>query len=75
MKRAFEDPGRWLAAYDRGEYCHSPIGGGPGAALYGESAIPEAYVRSRWTDRFEISEYINDTRRCFQNVIVARKPE
>jgi len=73
---AFVGTEEWLARYDSGEYCHSPIGGDAGLSsdFYGETCIPETYVRSRWSDRFEICEYIRaDWRRLRQNAIVARR--
>jgi SAM-dependent methyltransferase len=71
---AFMDTGEALRQYDRGEYCHSPVGGGtalPGS-FYGETCIPAEYVRTHWTDRFSFREFISDER-CSQNVIVAQK--
>ncbi len=74
---AFIGNSEWLARYDRGEFCHSPIGGGDGdldATFYGETCIHEAYVRNNWTDRFEICEYFHaDFIRLWQDAIVARK--
>ena len=73
---AFVGAEDWLARYDRGEYCHDSVGGGEALSktFYGETCIPEAYVRERWPDRFLIREYISDSTRCPQNVIVAQKP-
>ena len=74
---AFVGTSDWLVRYDRGEFCHSPIGGGGELApsFYGESCIPEAYVRRRWTDRFEIREYAPpDFATRWQTFIVGRKP-
>jgi len=73
---AFVSTADWLARYDRGEFCHSPVGGGGELAtsFYGESCLSEAYVRRRWTDRFEICEYAPpdyDTR--WQTFIVGRR--
>jgi SAM-dependent methyltransferase len=73
---AFQGTEAWLARYGRGEYCHSPVGGG--AALsseyYGESCIPEAYVRRRWSDRFDVREYTEaDGEWLWQNLIVAQR--
>lgn len=75
-KLAFSNPSFWLEKYDRGEYCHSPVGGGTTleASFYGETCIPEAYVRREWSNRFEIREYLHtDRKRLYQDVIVARK--
>jgi len=59
----------WLADYDDGRYCFEPL---PGMAWWGETCISRAYVLRHWTKYFEIVEYIDDPRRCPQNVIVAR---
>jgi SAM-dependent methyltransferase len=66
----FVDTRRWLAAYDAGEYCYEPL---PGLVDWGETCIPEAYVRRHWTRHFTIRAFIDDPRRCTQNVIVARR--
>ena len=73
---AFVGAEDWLARYDRGEYCHDSVGGGEALSktFYGETCIPEAYVRQQWSNRFLLREYISDTTRCPQNVIVAQKP-
>ena len=54
---AFEGTEGWLRCYDGGEYSHSPIGGSGALSsdYYGETCIPESYVRRRWSDRFEVS--------------------
>ncbi len=66
----FADTPRWLAAYDEGRYCYEPL---PGMVDWGEACIPKAYVRAHWATRFKILDYIDDPRRCPQNVIVARR--
>lgn len=73
---AFEGTEKWLAHYDRGEYCHSPVGGGAvlSTEFYGETCIPEAYVRRRWSDRFDVREVLHaDGESLWQNLIVAQK--
>jgi SAM-dependent methyltransferase len=70
------DTAEWLARFDRGEFVHSPIGGGAGldTDFYGETCIPEAYVRNRWSDRFQIREYLEpDFKQRFQSVIAVQK--
>ena len=71
---AFKETQAALQRYDRGEYCHSPVGGGEAlsGSFYGETCIPAEYVRKHWTDRFNFREFISDER-CPQNVIVAQK--
>ncbi|MBN2577686.1 MAG: methyltransferase domain-containing protein [Pirellulales bacterium] len=72
---AFPDTQHWLAAYDRGEFCHTPTGGGVNLSesFYGETCIPKAYAATRWSDRFQLLDFIDDRAICAQNVIVARK--
>lgn len=74
--KAFVEPEKWLAKYDAGEFCHSPIGANMELteSFYGESCIPAGYVEKRWSDRFEPREYLYvDMRTRWQNVIVAQK--
>jgi SAM-dependent methyltransferase len=73
---AFHGTEAWLERYDGGEYCHTPTGGGPQLSneYYGESCISEAYVRRRWSDRFDVRAYIEaDEEWLFQNLIVAQR--
>jgi SAM-dependent methyltransferase len=71
---SFLDTDAALAAYDRGEFCHSAVGGGDGLGddFFGETCVPEAYARGHWAPNFEIVEYISDKAKCWQDVIVAR---
>jgi SAM-dependent methyltransferase len=66
----FADTRRGLSAYDGGEYCYEAL---PGMVDWGETCIPHAYVLRHWTKHFTILDYIDDPRRCPQNVIVARR--
>lgn len=65
----------WLEKYDRGEFCHSAVGGARiSSNFYGETCIPEPYVRKHWADRFDICEYLYaDMKNRAQNIIVARR--
>lgn len=74
--RAFIGKEEWLARYDRGDFCHSAVGDGGGSlseTFFGETCIPEAYVRRRWTDRFEFREYVRHGPRLHQDIIVVQK--
>jgi SAM-dependent methyltransferase len=66
----FGDTQRWLAAYDAGRYCYEPL---PNMVDWGEACIPKAYVEREWAKYFTVLDYIDDPRRCPQNVIVARR--
>ena len=77
LLRTFVETQAWLARYDRGEFCHDSVGGGEvlSSSFYGETCIPEAYVRRRWTAWFEISNYVEaSSDGIWQDVIVARRP-
>jgi SAM-dependent methyltransferase len=74
--KAFPDAARALAAYDTGDFCHSPVGASLGLSdsFYGETCIPAAYVEKHWTDRFKLREYLYaGTNERWQNVIVVQK--
>jgi hypothetical protein len=64
----------WLERYDRGEYCHTPLELGDVLPNYGETCIPEKYVRRHWSDRFDIRAYLEaDLDHLGQNLIVAQR--
>ncbi len=70
----------WLAEYDAGRFCYQPypLDTHPwsyqnGDSHYGEACIPEPWVSRNWTGSFDILEFIDDRRRCAQNVIVVRR--
>jgi len=73
---AFRGTAEWLARYDRGEFCHSPVGGGTdlSSSFYGETCIPRRYAESRWAPRFRVTAYLEaDHRRLSQDMIVAQR--
>lgn len=72
---AFPDVAASLRAYDAGEFCYSGVGGGGvlDGSFYGETAIPEGYVRKHWTDGFEVVDFLTDRNVCVQNIAVVRK--
>jgi SAM-dependent methyltransferase len=45
-----------LAAYDRGEYCFGAISGAD--EHFGNTCIPERYVRQRWEQHFVVRDYL-----------------
>jgi SAM-dependent methyltransferase len=74
--KAFVGADAWLARYDRGEFCHSPVGGGRSLTkdFYGETCIPETYVHRRWSDRFQILDYLEaDNKSLLQDLVVAKR--
>ena len=71
---AFEGTAAWLERYDRGEYCHTPLELGDILPNYGETCIPEKYVRRHWSDRFDIRAYLEaDRSHLWQTWIVAQR--
>ena len=62
--------------YDDGEYVFMPEGDrhNPGGVTYGNTVIPEGYIRSEWSSFFLIQEYIDEPERFSQAVVVCQKP-
>jgi SAM-dependent methyltransferase len=73
---AFHDAAGAERRYDAGEYVHEGIGGGGALepSFFGETCIPPAYVRERWTELFEVVEQTNYSEVGEQNLIVVRRP-
>jgi SAM-dependent methyltransferase len=74
---AFGDASRWRPRYDAGEFCHASIGlsGALDDSFYGETAIPESYVRRVWSQWFDVMDWVDDRSRCAQAVAVLRRPD
>ncbi len=70
---AFLEPEQALADYDRGAYCFSPLAPPGPWDYWGEAAISQAYVLAHWTSRLTLRDYVDDRRRCPQNVVVLTK--
>jgi hypothetical protein len=68
---AFPDVAKTLKAYDNGEFCYAPTGGGGplDASFYGEACIPEAYARRHWNEWFDVREMGTADKRISQNII------
>ena len=75
ISTAFSNMKQTLSDYDRGRYCHHPLGGGDtlDKSFFGETCIPKAYVKKHWTKEFAFLEYIESPNLQFQNTIVMRK--
>ncbi len=71
------DGPQWRRRYDAGEFCHASIGasGALMDSLYGETAIPESYVRRVWSQWFDVMDWVDDRSRCEQAVAVLRRPD
>lgn len=71
----FRDTKQWLAAYDSGQFCFDSSEESYGAISWylGEACIPKGYVLNRWSQHFDLVDFIEDRRMCSQNVIVVRK--
>jgi len=72
---SFVDTEGSLVRYDRGEFLYEAVGGGDVLApsFFGEACIPRGYVERRWSELFEVIDYIDDRSQSLQNVIVVRK--
>jgi ubiquinone/menaquinone biosynthesis C-methylase UbiE len=66
----FAPADKWLAAYDRGEFCYGKMSKFSG--YFGLTCIPEGYVRRIWSKHFVVSEF-NPRQAGLQSVIVCRK--
>jgi len=75
LAKSFNDVERCKRAYDRGEFLFSPTGGGDArpSTFYGETLIPEQYVRNVWSEWLEPLAFIDDRQRLPQALIVMRK--
>jgi SAM-dependent methyltransferase len=73
--RSFPDTEAALTAYDRGEFCYSPSGGGDllEESFYGEACIPRRYAENRWGEHFTILDFVDDRALLPQAVVVAKK--
>ena len=64
-----------LRGYDEGKFIHLPGEGGDILAenFYGETAIPEKYIRQEWVKKFRILKIVSPCSHIDQNVIIAQK--
>ena len=71
---AFPETKEALTRYDRGDYCFSQLVHEGEWSYWGEAAIPKSYVLNNWgQDGLAFVEYIEDRKRCAQNVAVMKK--
>jgi SAM-dependent methyltransferase len=70
---AFLNTHEYLSDYDEGRYCFSQLVHEGEWSYWGEAAIPKDYVLKHWTRNLRFVDYIDDRRRCTQNVIVMKK--
>jgi len=69
----FQPEAAALAAYDNGSFCYEEFGVEGRWSFWGEACIPKEYVQKRWSEMFEVLDYVDDRAVCEQNVIVVRK--
>jgi|SRR5208337_427662 len=69
------DDKKALSEYDAGKLVHIPVSGGDNLSdsFYGETAIPEAYIRSEWSKWFKVERILDNVIHVDQKIIVARK--
>lgn len=75
--QSFIDTSKELALYDRGGYVYEPSGGGGirEGSFYGETCIPEKYVRKEWAQYFTELDFIDYKKhgQFNQNAVIAIK--
>lgn len=63
-----------LQEYDAGKFIHTPIEGeSPLEGFYGETAIPEAYIRKEWLKWFSLKRFLSGIPHIDQNIILLTK--
>lgn len=63
-----------LEDYDSGKLVHCPLEGeSPLKGFYGETAIPEAYIRREWSKYFSLNRLLYDTPYVDQTIIISVK--
>lgn len=75
LSNLFEDFDKARAKYDRGEFLHQGAsGGGPlDGSFYGETFIPEKYVREHYSEHFELLDFKFTQGRNEHPIIFLRK--
>jgi SAM-dependent methyltransferase len=69
---AFLNTQECLSVYDSGAYCFGQLVHEKWS-YWGEAAISKDYVLSHWVQFLTFCDYIDDRKRCTQNVIVMKK--
>ena len=75
----FPDAEGALAADDAGEFCFSSYDPDADPSTWGEACIPEAYVRERWGQKFEVVDFLRSSSAptsgngLLQHVVVLRR--
>lgn len=65
----------YRAIFDSGELAYLPTGGGKNRPpeVYGDAVVPLAFIQRHWSEHFEVIDYIDDSRRFFQAVLIVRR--
>jgi SAM-dependent methyltransferase len=65
-----------LEKCDAGELCYIPTSGGEHlpASDYGDTVIPEAYLKEKWADLFHHCAYVDDPNVFWQACVIMQKP-
>lgn len=75
--QSFLDTSMTLEQYDNGNYIYEPIGGGGirDGSFYGETCIPEKYIRTEWAKYFRHLDFVDykEHLNFDQNAIIAVK--
>jgi hypothetical protein len=58
--------------FDAGNFVFMPTNKGV-EVTYGDAAVPLAYIEKNWSPYFEVLEYVDDSNRFWQAVLVVRR--
>jgi len=65
-----------LQDFDEGKFCYLPTSGGEyrEADVYGDAAVPRAYIEQHWQKYFRLVDYIDEPNRFWQALVIFQKP-
>jgi ubiquinone/menaquinone biosynthesis C-methylase UbiE len=66
---------QYRSMYSKGEFVYLPTGGGDyrEAEVYGDAIVSKNYIENKWSDYFELIEYIDDGSKFWQAVVIVRR--
>jgi hypothetical protein len=73
LGRFKKDTAEMRKAFDAGDFCYIPTGGGEGldSSIYADALIPIAYMHAKWGTDFKFWQYIDDPNLFWQAFVVA----
>jgi hypothetical protein len=76
MSRFKSEVPRHLEQYDNEQFCYIPTGGlesGLDPSIYGDAAIPPAYVTKKWGNLSEVLAFVDNENVFWQAFVVLRR--